>query len=386
MAATALFTNFFPIGMPVGGHCSDQADLDTFVDFGTPSPPRQPLQQFVGDNKLFYRPSLPSFDGVEQVPLALDSLEDLQTPAIPSHEYGLYKQQTGISLRAVSLSQSVQSAPATVMSDFASRLPALDGSQFLSPTNAFASLESLSPMAGPSSAGDLALDMDMDFSSDPISVFLHSQALQGRSKDAVVDPAALLIDPTDLGSTQQTPPVRLWPGMHQQQAQQAARAKAQEQQQLQEKIVRLRQQQQEQQHQRKLSAQLPVSPNTFQTLPMQSQPMQSTVSPTAGQLGPRGSRSSIGQNTDPSTEATISRVVNQVVRAQNSVGSAGHDGSSGSGSMSHLLRSKKDEDDMDEDERLLASEAGKKLSSKERRQLRNKVSARAFRSRRKGTL
>jgi len=44
---------------------------------------------------------------------------------------------------------------------------------------------------------------------------------------------------------------------------------------------------------------------------------------------------------------------------------------------------KKDEEDMDEDERLLASEAGKKLSSKERRQLRNKVSARAFRSRRK---
>ena len=40
----------------------------------------------------------------------------------------------------------------------------------------------------------------------------------------------------------------------------------------------------------------------------------------------------------------------------------------------------------DEDERLLASEEGKKLSSKERRQLRNKVSARAFRSRRKGKL
>ncbi|KAF3481095.1 uncharacterized protein GIQ15_03854 [Arthroderma uncinatum] len=44
---------------------------------------------------------------------------------------------------------------------------------------------------------------------------------------------------------------------------------------------------------------------------------------------------------------------------------------------------RKDEQDMDEDERLLASEEGKKLSSKERRQLRNKVSARAFRSRRK---
>ncbi|EPS43278.1 hypothetical protein H072_2778 [Dactylellina haptotyla CBS 200.50] len=52
-------------------------------------------------------------------------------------------------------------------------------------------------------------------------------------------------------------------------------------------------------------------------------------------------------------------------------------------SMPQIARLKKDEEDMDEDERLLASEEGKKLSSKERRQLRNKVSARAFRSRRK---
>jgi hypothetical protein len=46
----------------------------------------------------------------------------------------------------------------------------------------------------------------------------------------------------------------------------------------------------------------------------------------------------------------------------------------------------KDLDDMDEDERLLNSEEGKKLSPKERRQLRNKVSARHFRKRRKGRL
>lgn len=52
--------------------------------------------------------------------------------------------------------------------------------------------------------------------------------------------------------------------------------------------------------------------------------------------------------------------------------------------LPHIARMKKDEEEMDEDERLLASEEGKKLSSKERRQLRNKVSARAFRSRRKG--
>lgn len=56
----------------------------------------------------------------------------------------------------------------------------------------------------------------------------------------------------------------------------------------------------------------------------------------------------------------------------------------GNSVLPHIAKLKKEEDEMDEDERLLASEEGKKLTSKERRQLRNKVSARAFRSRRKG--
>lgn len=43
----------------------------------------------------------------------------------------------------------------------------------------------------------------------------------------------------------------------------------------------------------------------------------------------------------------------------------------------------RNEDEMDEDTKLLMSEEGRKLSSKERRQLRNKVSARNFRERRK---
>lgn len=54
--------------------------------------------------------------------------------------------------------------------------------------------------------------------------------------------------------------------------------------------------------------------------------------------------------------------------------------------LPHIAKLKKDEDEMDEDEKLLNSEEGKKMTSKERRQLRNKVSARAFRSRRKGLL
>ncbi|KAK9373739.1 uncharacterized protein V1513DRAFT_139101 [Lipomyces chichibuensis] len=54
-----------------------------------------------------------------------------------------------------------------------------------------------------------------------------------------------------------------------------------------------------------------------------------------------------------------------------------------SGVSSVAAKSKKKQEPADEDERLLASEEGKKLSSKERRQLRNKVSARHFRLRRK---
>lgn len=71
---------------------------------------------------------------------------------------------------------------------------------------------------------------------------------------------------------------------------------------------------------------------------------------------------------------------------QSSTASAEDDDADSPSGMSHMPRIKKDEDDMDDDERLLNSEQGKKLSSKERRQLRNKVSARAFRSRRKGKL
>jgi len=83
--------------------------------------------------------------------------------------------------------------------------------------------------------------------------------------------------------------------------------------------------------------------------------------------------------TDPATEERIRQILEDVKRkALSSQPTVDEDSS-----MPHIARMKKDEEDMDEDERLLASEEGKKLSSKERRQLRNKVSARAFRSRRK---
>lgn len=86
---------------------------------------------------------------------------------------------------------------------------------------------------------------------------------------------------------------------------------------------------------------------------------------------------------EPHMNEQISRLLNQM--RHNSDASSLGDGEDGGSYLdsANMARLKKDDEDMDEDERLLASEEGKKLSSKERRQLRNKVSARAFRSRRK---
>ncbi|RKF54809.1 BZIP-type transcription factor MBZ1 [Erysiphe neolycopersici] len=82
---------------------------------------------------------------------------------------------------------------------------------------------------------------------------------------------------------------------------------------------------------------------------------------------------------DPIVEEKITQLLKSIRQSNPEFDSGGDHAMS---SLSARSLTKKEEE-MDEDERLLASEEGKKLSSKERRQLRNKVSARAFRSRRK---
>ena len=82
-------------------------------------------------------------------------------------------------------------------------------------------------------------------------------------------------------------------------------------------------------------------------------------------------------------EQSISRLLDRM-RHSSVSSTRNEEGDDPNDQYANHSRMKKEEEDMDEDERLLASEEGKKLSSKERRQLRNKVSARAFRSRRKG--
>ena len=182
-------------------------------------------------------------------------------------------------------------------------------------------------------------DMSLDFNS-PIDLSMPLNDF--------VDPSAINTQTTSQPNATQIHPQRVYPGMHQQAA--LAKAKAED--------ARKQQQAATLQQQRQTAS---------------SHSRHSSKSGGSGKAP-----------TDPIVEESISRLLNQM--RHSSVASSNDDDATtpnANGNQSHT-RQKKDEEDMDEDERLLASEEGKKLSSKERRQLRNKVSARAFRSRRKG--
>ena len=163
----------------------------------------------------------------------------------------------------------------------------------------------------------------------------------GHGDEFTVDPSAVAPDSRPAAA------FRAWPGMHSQQAKQHAQAQVDAKQQRNEDAMNSQQQ---------------LPSNFEQTYATQSR------SETAS---------------EPQVNEQISRLLNQM--RHNSAASVDDDDESrhGLGGMQSLSHTRKIDEDMDEDERLLASEEGKKLSSKERRQLRNKVSARAFRSRRK---
>ena len=231
----------------------------------------------------------------------------------PSHNYDLYRQQTGFVPGALTNTMAVNQTNNTGYQDFGS----LDLLSTYSPENDVFDFNT-SPSQG---------NMDMDFESQ----------IDSQQFFPTVNPSNIEQDAATL-SPQTNTVGRLWPGAHSQ----AALAKAQ---------AHHRQQQMIQQQQQ-----------TVQRQNVQK------------------SRGKAPQATDPIVEQKITQLLNSM-RAK----PASEEPESES-VMNNLPRSRKDEDDMDEDERLLASEEGKKLSSKERRQLRNKVSARAFRSRRKGKL
>lgn len=266
-------------------------------------------------------------------------LYNQQTLSGPSHQYDLYKQQTGIPSGAVATTLAVNSKNAHMaqnhyggVNDYYSGLGT--GDDFID--------------FGTAPRQQSNVDMDMDYTSPsaesayfypdhtmPSEEFVNPSVIGGQENSSI---------PMQGGMSAQAASGRLWPGMHQKQAA-IAKAQAQAAQQKQQQAINRQQ--------------------TFLGQPPMHQ-------------APR--MRAVQKSADPLVEEKISQLLNSM--RHNSVATS--EGDDANTPMAHAHRMRKEEEDMDEDERLLASEEGKKLSSKERRQLRNKVSARAFRSRRKG--
>jgi len=249
----------------------------------------------------------------------LDSIEEYQTPAKPSFAYDEHKQTTGLPPNS---------------------LPGIGQPSTAESFSGMFSNTGLDDMMGLTTA---SLDTTWSNSMDPMDISplmgAPAQPFVPFHSNAFLTPSGYV---NPLTITQQASPQarqRVFPGMHQQLAEQQ----------------RLQQQQQQQQQEQQQQAQTQHQQQSSQQKGSRSQSLQSN--------------------------ADIEPVIRQLVsnaRQQNTVSSI-----DSAGSVSQFVRPKKDGKPMDEDEALLASEEGKKLSSKERRQLRNKVSARAFRSRRK---
>lgn len=301
----------------------NNVDLDSLLDlteYDAPSNYASPSLSPAGSSKQNFASPISA-----AVPTPAISSTSSQTLSGPSHNYDLYRQQTGFVPGALTNTMAVNQTNNTGYQEFAG----LDYLTAFSPENDVFDFNT-SPQNTMGGS-----DMDMDFGSpDP-------QPFSTVNPSKIEQQASRLSSPTNIPA-QSSNVGRLWPGAHSQ----AALAKAQ--------AEATRRTQQLVQHARQLNGQENVQQN---------------VQPKARGKAP--------QPSDPIVEQKITQLLNSM-RAK----PASPDADSPSGSGSHA-RSRKEEEEMDEDERLLASEEGKKLSSKERRQLRNKVSARAFRSRRK---
>jgi hypothetical protein len=252
--------------------------------------------------------------------LPLDGSDDHQTPVAPSHDYNRFKQQTGLPSGSLS-SLHALSQDQSMFNNYNTGLD-----EYGLSTSVFNGMGSQSGL-------DLGFEGDMTSPSLPAFFFPND----GSQNDDFIDPTAIQKQEEAQAN------IRYYPGMHQQAA---LKAQQQVQHQRQQAMLAHQQKQREAEQQRQNNSRRPSH------VPV-----------------------------DPHAEETIARVVNQIRQSSNMSGDSMSPNPSSV--LPHIIRNKKEEDEMDEDERLLNSEEGKKLSSKERRQLRNKVSARAFRSRRK---
>lgn len=312
------------------GHMkTEQLDMDSLFDFSQSTTQQSPAT--ASSSRYDATPKSASQDWNALSPFEQEQQQRFNGP---SHDYNQYKQQVGLP------TGSMANLPPHDM--FGGYGSGIDDMGF---NPGFGS--------GWSSGIDMDAEMSMDFN-NPTSA-MPAMFFPPPT------PADSFIDPSSIGGQEEPSSNvgRLWPGMHSQQAQQAAMQKAAQVQAVQQRQMKI-QAQHAQYRQASVASQTPTAP---------SQPS-------------HGHSKKPSNATEPHVEERISRLLNQM--RQNSNASADDDEDSQNGMLPQLARLKKDEEEMDEDERLLASDEGKKLSSKERRQLRNKVSARAFRSRRKG--
>ena len=318
---------------PLGG-CFDP---DSFINYDQTVVPTPSISPLSVHSKSLSTPTSSTISQTSQYPV-----QPTQQFAGPSYQYGQYKQQAGFPVGALANTFAVNQVDQFSYGrgqQFYGTTPQSDGYFGVGMNTGDDYLD-----FGSAPGLGSTIDMDLDLNNSP------TNDLPVLSS-SFVDPAAIGgQESTSQSLPSQAHPGRAWPGMHQQQALAKAQAEAQ---------------QQQQQQQRALATQKPL-PATHSRQPSRS--------------GGNGKAPH-----DPIVEESISRLLNQM--RQSSFASSNEDGAAtptGNATLSNSARMRKDEEDMDEDERLLASEEGKKLSSKERRQLRNKVSARAFRSRRKG--
>lgn len=309
-------------------NCIDPLDMDTLLDLSQydnnmdyTSPTVSPTTK-----NMFVQPDVPTST-------ANSILPSQQTLSGPSHPYDMHKQQTGLPTGGLATTMAINSNQQMMLGYGYLSGVSPEADFIINPPNENFAANPSSELFGPTNMVDYEAPADPSFYFPPLPSASAGQEF--------VKPSNLVASTSGM---QQQQSGRIWPGMHQQQAM----AKAQQQQK-----------------------------QMMQQGAMHSQHQNSVARPTAQQ------KSRVRLATDPIVEEKISQILSSM--RQNSMAATANDDDddmhNGNG---HHGRSRKDEEDMDEDERLLASEEGKKLSSKERRQLRNKVSARAFRFRRKG--
>ena len=303
--------------------------VDSFVDFSDYDNNLAGL----GSNLTFPSPDLSPTASSNLSPPNTLKTEPPSTPSMfptnqvfagPSHQYDLHKQQTGIVPGALATTLSMN-PPHGYFQDYLD----FQEQQFAGMDDAGDLFDFNSPLQGTMEAPA----MDMGFQTPPsdsglyLNTTINPNAMGGHEPDTLSSP----MPPPALATNG-----RLYPGMHQQ----AALARAQQQQRQQQQLQRHRAQAQQQATQ----AQKARSPQTSGSI----------------------------------AEQSVQHILNSM-RSE-----VPHYEPIKSLPPMSFPKPKKDASEMDEDEKFLASAEGKKLDPQSRRQLRNKVSARAFRGRRKG--